>query len=96
MSGNLHINKGYDASCLPSVTAVGGTYLVPETTNGLSGGGFSDYFERPSYQDAAVKEYLLGLGSTYKGQRSLPAPTLYCTYLITSRRLVQCLRERHP
>jgi len=64
-SGN-RFRAVFPASC-PYVTAVGGTYLVPETTNTLSGGGFSDYFERPSYQDAAVKDYLLELGSTYKG-----------------------------
>lgn len=58
------------------MTAVGGTYLVPEMTNPLSGGGFSDYFERPSYQDAAVKDYLLELGSTYKGFH-FPLPTFY-------------------
>ena len=66
------------------MTAVGGTYLVPETTNALSGGGFSDYFERPSYQDAAVKDYLLELGSTYKG---LHFPPTYLLSLLILNRL---------
>lgn len=29
-----------------------------EIVNSLSGGGFSDYFARPSYQSAAVQGYL--------------------------------------
>jgi tripeptidyl-peptidase-1 len=49
------------------VTAVGGTYQFnPEVaaldprfkTTFTSGGGFSYYFPRPSYQDAAVSQYL--------------------------------------
>eukprot|EP00026_Physarum_polycephalum_P002529 Phypoly_transcript_02536.p1 GENE.Phypoly_transcript_02536~~Phypoly_transcript_02536.p1 ORF type:complete len:559 (+),score=75.66 Phypoly_transcript_02536:150-1826(+) len=47
----------------PYVTVVGGTTLgilesLPETVNYLSGGGFSNYFPRPAYQDAAVTHYL--------------------------------------
>ena len=45
----------------PWVTAVGGVtgHSAPgETTAALSGGGFSDYFRRPAYQDAAVAAYL--------------------------------------
>jgi len=47
----------------PYVTAVGGTALgifqsPPEFVNYLSGGGFSNYFARPTYQDAAVTYYL--------------------------------------
>ncbi|KAF8322647.1 subtilisin-like protein [Clavulina sp. PMI_390] len=56
----------FPSSC-PYVTSVGGTYMIPETTNTLSGGGFSDYFSRPSYQDSAVSKYLSGIGSTYNG-----------------------------
>lgn len=50
----------FPASC-PYVTAVGGTYKFPEVAVPFSGGGFSNYFKRPSYQDAAVKKYLHAL-----------------------------------
>lgn len=44
----------------PYVTAVGGTYLQngKEITWQSSGGGFSTIFDRPSYQDAQVQNYL--------------------------------------
>lgn len=46
-------------SASPWVTAVGGTTGTdPETGAHLSGGGFSDYWQRPSWQDAAVHGYL--------------------------------------
>lgn len=52
----------FPASC-PYVTTVGGTYKTAPEVAALdggftSGGGFSDYFARPSYQDAAVSAYL--------------------------------------
>lgn len=52
----------FPADC-PYVTAVGGTALPiigdgPEVVNSLSGGGFSNYFDRPAYQKAAVATYL--------------------------------------
>ncbi|KAG1734983.1 peptidase S8/S53 domain-containing protein [Suillus lakei] len=57
----------FPASC-PYVTAVGGTLNIPETAAYFSGGGFSNYFSRPSYQDAAVSAYLAMLTpGTYKG-----------------------------
>jgi tripeptidyl-peptidase-1 len=50
----------------PFVTAVGGTSGVnPEVAASFSGGGFSNYFTRPSYQDAAVSTYLNNIGDTY-------------------------------
>ncbi|PPQ87241.1 hypothetical protein CVT25_004091 [Psilocybe cyanescens] len=55
---------------ISSVTAVGGTSLIPEVavSTWYSGGGFSDYFSRPSYQDDAVTEYLKRLpNGTYQG-----------------------------
>lgn len=62
------------SASVESVTAVGGTYSVPlESTNPISGGGFSDYFPRPSYQDDAVNKYITGLGSTYQGELSVQA-----------------------
>eukprot|EP00698_Gefionella_okellyi_P026033 TRINITY_DN979_c0_g1_i2.p1 TRINITY_DN979_c0_g1~~TRINITY_DN979_c0_g1_i2.p1 ORF type:complete len:573 (-),score=84.76 TRINITY_DN979_c0_g1_i2:335-2053(-) len=47
----------------PYITAVGGTQFIgdvigEEVGTAWSGGGFSDLFERPSYQDDAVKRYL--------------------------------------
>jgi len=60
----------------PYVTAVGGTTtedffeLGDEMVNGLSGGGFSNFFPMPQYQKAAVAQYL----ST--GQ-DLPNPSFY-------------------
>ncbi|TFK25946.1 tripeptidyl peptidase A [Coprinopsis marcescibilis] len=47
----------FPATC-PFVTAVGGTNDVPETAVFFSGGGFSDYFKRPFYQDRAVGKFL--------------------------------------
>ncbi|KAH9928380.1 tripeptidyl peptidase A [Fomitopsis serialis] len=56
----------FPASC-PYVTAVGATWYIPEETYRISGGGFSNYFPRPLYQDVAVPPYLKNLGDTYKG-----------------------------
>ncbi|KAH7419956.1 peptidase S8/S53 domain-containing protein [Cadophora sp. MPI-SDFR-AT-0126] len=57
----------FPASC-PYVTSVGGTYHVePEIAVAFSSGGFSDLWERPKWQDAAVKEYLGILGDRWKG-----------------------------
>lgn len=48
----------FPASC-PYVTTVGGTYKFdPETAVYFSGGGFSDTFPRPAYQQEAVSSYL--------------------------------------
>ena len=46
---------------------MGGTQGVPETSASFSGGGFSNIFARPSYQDSAVSSYLNELGSTNAG-----------------------------
>ncbi|KAM6496816.1 Peptidase S8/S53 domain containing protein [Amanita muscaria] len=57
----------FPASC-PYVTTVGGTHgISPETAISFSGGGFSNYFARPSYQQTAVSQYVAGLGTTYSG-----------------------------
>ena len=63
----------FPPSC-PYVTAVGGTQnFGPEIAafnprNGFaSGGGFSNYFARPSYQDDAVEGYLDVLGDRFAG-----------------------------
>ncbi|EKM79916.1 hypothetical protein AGABI1DRAFT_72616 [Agaricus bisporus var. burnettii JB137-S8] len=47
----------FPASC-PFATAVGGTNDIPEVAVFFSGGGFSDYFQRPRYQAHAVENYL--------------------------------------
>ncbi|PYI19689.1 subtilisin-like protein [Aspergillus violaceofuscus CBS 115571] len=57
----------FPASC-PFVTSVGGTEgMDPESAISFSGGGFSDIFTRPSYQDADVTSYLQSLGNIYEG-----------------------------
>ncbi|KAJ3496402.1 hypothetical protein NLG97_g2683 [Lecanicillium saksenae] len=57
----------FPASC-PYVTAVGATRdLLSETAMELSGGGFSEYFPRPAYQNGAVDAYLLRHGRQWKG-----------------------------
>ncbi|KAJ5594180.1 uncharacterized protein N7459_000388 [Penicillium hispanicum] len=58
---------GFPASC-PFVTSVGGTYRSnPERAINFSGGGFSEVFPRPAYQDQAVQGYFQRLGSQWKG-----------------------------
>ena len=58
------------------MTSVGGTTLTGDPSNPnslvevgdtLSGGGFSAYFPRHDYQNAAVEAYLDKLGSQYFG-----------------------------
>ncbi|PIL34082.1 hypothetical protein GSI_03793 [Ganoderma sinense ZZ0214-1] len=57
----------FPASC-PFVTTVGGTtHVSPEVAVDFSGGGFSNYFARPSYQSKDVSTYLTGLGNQYSG-----------------------------
>lgn len=63
----------FPASC-PYVTAVGGTRDIPvevvtfdETNSLVSGGGLSNYFPRPKYQDEVVERYLGEIGSLHEG-----------------------------
>lgn len=58
----------------PYVTSVGATRNIsPEIVahdpknNFTGGGGFSNYFPRPSYQDTVVSAYLRNLGSEFTG-----------------------------
>ncbi|KAI0725251.1 family S53 protease [Fomitopsis betulina] len=51
----------------PYLTSVGGTNLVPEIAADFSGGGFSNYWTRPPYQESAVAQYLDYLGDTNAG-----------------------------
>jgi len=47
---------------------VGGTTSKePEIAARISGGGFSNHFPRPSYQDDVVRIFLGHLGSQYDG-----------------------------
>jgi len=52
----------------PVVTAVGGTTSWPETAASFSSGGFSNYWPSPSYQTAAVKQYLTVYGTNIPPQ----------------------------
>ncbi|KAH9167827.1 subtilisin-like protein [Lactarius sanguifluus] len=65
--GNVRFRPIFPASC-PWVTTVGGTTeILPEIAAQLSGGGFSDYFKRPDYQDEAVTTFFENFGNTYHG-----------------------------
>ncbi|KAF8270562.1 subtilisin-like protein [Lactarius quietus] len=66
-SGHVWFNIQFPASC-PWVTSVGGTAgIEDEVAAGISQGGFSYFFPRPSYQDTAVPAYLENLGDKYFG-----------------------------
>ncbi|KAJ7267122.1 family S53 protease-like protein [Mycena rebaudengoi] len=52
----------------PFITSVGGTTgLPPQVAASLSGGGFSDHFVRPAYQEDDVATYLASIGDQYAG-----------------------------
>ncbi|KAH9029487.1 subtilisin-like protein [Lactarius pseudohatsudake] len=68
-SGNSRVQflPTFPSTC-PWVTSVGGTTgYNPEVAASLSGGGFSVYFPRPTYQNNAVRTFLLNLGGQYNG-----------------------------
>ncbi|KAH8984507.1 subtilisin-like protein [Lactarius akahatsu] len=66
--GSVRFYTNFPATC-PYVTAVGGTMnLEPEVAASLSGGGFSDIFKRPDYQEQAVTAFLQRLGNRYRGK----------------------------
>ena len=61
-------------STCPYITSVGATknfnpeVAANDTSNGFtSGGGFSNYFARPSYQDTIVSAYIASLNGEYAG-----------------------------
>ncbi|KAI9447282.1 subtilisin-like protein [Lactarius psammicola] len=64
--GDVRFIPEFPASC-PWVTSVGGTTGNPETAAAISGGGFSDYFPRPEYQEGAVTKFLQHFGDEYSG-----------------------------
>jgi tripeptidyl-peptidase-1 len=64
-----HLPRGH-ISAGPWATTVGGaTGYKPEVAATSSGGGFSDYFLRPDYQQEAVSSFLQvqALEDEYKG-----------------------------
>ncbi|KAJ5726859.1 Tripeptidyl-peptidase sed2 [Penicillium malachiteum] len=62
-----HFPPQFPAAC-PWVTSVGATtHTSPEKAVYFSSGGFSDLWERPSWQDDAVKSYLEKLGNKWEG-----------------------------
>ena len=72
----------------PWVTSVGGTQGInPERAMPRSGGGFSDIFDRPGYQEGAVEEYLYEFryhfGNQYTGRYAY-APSRDLTLFLLS------------
>ncbi|KAH9043426.1 subtilisin-like protein [Lactarius hengduanensis] len=65
-SGKVQFVPDFPASC-PYVTSVGGTTDNPEVATEISGGGFSNHFPRPKYQNYDVPVFLEQLGSQHKG-----------------------------
>ncbi|KAH9038738.1 peptidase S8/S53 domain-containing protein [Lactarius pseudohatsudake] len=64
---SVHFIPEFPATC-PYLTSVGGTTRHnPEVAASISGGGFSNYFERPPYQANAVPPFLQTLGNKYQG-----------------------------
>ncbi|KAF8262117.1 peptidase S8/S53 domain-containing protein [Lactarius quietus] len=65
--GNVFFLPQFPATC-PWVTTVGGTKNYrPEIASTVSGGGFSNIFLRPPYQDRDVNTFLQNLGTQYRG-----------------------------
>ncbi|KAH8985535.1 subtilisin-like protein [Lactarius akahatsu] len=70
--GNVRFRPMFPASC-PWVTSVGGTEggtdpeENPEVAADVSGGGFSEYFKRPYYQENAMAIFFETLGNQYHG-----------------------------
>ncbi|KAI0331456.1 subtilisin-like protein [Cubamyces sp. BRFM 1775] len=67
--GATTFGPSFPSGC-PFLTSVGATTgydIGPEVVADFSGGGFSNIFPQPSYQDSAVESYLDALGSTNAG-----------------------------
>ncbi|KAH9059566.1 subtilisin-like protein [Lactarius vividus] len=65
--GTVRFEPTFPGTC-PYVTVVGGTTeFQPEVAASISGGGFSDYFRRPPYQEEAISTFLQNLGNRYQG-----------------------------
>ncbi|KAH9038759.1 subtilisin-like protein [Lactarius pseudohatsudake] len=64
---SVHFLPEFPATC-PYLTSVGGTTRHnPEVAASISGGGFSNFFDRPPYQANAAPPFLQTLGDKYKG-----------------------------
>ncbi|KAH9003220.1 subtilisin-like protein [Lactarius hatsudake] len=71
-NGKVRFRPTFPASC-PWVTTVGGTTRYePEIAEDGSSGGFSEYFQRPDYQDDAVTTFFEILGNQYHGLYNAP------------------------
>ncbi|KAI9453705.1 subtilisin-like protein [Lactarius psammicola] len=66
-SGRVQFVPTFPGTC-PYVTSIGGTRgYLPEAASVISGGGFSNYFERPIWQQQAVPAFLQNFGNQYQG-----------------------------
>ncbi|KAF8264575.1 peptidase S8/S53 domain-containing protein, partial [Lactarius quietus] len=66
--GNVRFLPFFPQPVRPFVTSVGGTMnYQPEVAAETSGGGFSNYFPRPLYQQQVVPTFLQNLGDQYEG-----------------------------
>ncbi|KAF8259977.1 subtilisin-like protein [Lactarius quietus] len=66
-TGRVQFIPEFPSSC-PWVTGVGGTMgWGPEVAAELSGGGFSNHFPRPIYQNPATPNFLKNIGNQYHG-----------------------------
>ncbi|KAH8989921.1 peptidase S8/S53 domain-containing protein [Lactarius hatsudake] len=89
-SGGRHVQfiPVFPASC-PWLTVVGGTTShAPEIAASISGGGFSNVFQRPDYQNIAVPFYLHTLGDRYnwllqgRGYPDIAAQAFHCGIVV--------------
>ncbi|KAH9161681.1 subtilisin-like protein [Lactarius sanguifluus] len=96
IDGNVRFRPTFPASC-PWVTTVGGTTRYePEIAAAISGGGFSDYFKRPDYQDVQANRIGIIFRNEYKvvDGTSCAAPTVAgIISLLNDYRISQ---GRHP
>ncbi|KAF8258720.1 subtilisin-like protein [Lactarius quietus] len=66
-TGRVQFIPEFPSSC-PWVTGVGGTMgRGPEVAAELSGGGFSNHFPRPIYQNPATPNFLKNIGNQHHG-----------------------------
>ncbi|KAF8257734.1 peptidase S8/S53 domain-containing protein [Lactarius quietus] len=66
-SGDVRFLPSFPATC-PYITTVGGTMnSQPEIAAPFSGGGFSNIFLRPLYQEQVVPTFLQNFGDQYQG-----------------------------
>ncbi|KAF8258883.1 subtilisin-like protein [Lactarius quietus] len=66
-SGRVQFVPEWPSSCIVGGTQGGTTDQHPEVAARISGGGFSNHFPRPIYQNPAVPTFLKGIGNQYEG-----------------------------